>query len=104
MLGMNIKVKNMSEQDILAEFKQIFAEVTDYCLITLQNHVTKMRDSWKTCDKEVLEQKLCEEFIEWRQASRRNRVEDEQHELIDLINMVVMMWKRNQLDHSTETK
>ena len=94
----------MSEEDILAEFKQLFAEVTDLCLLTLQSHISKKRNSWKTCDKEFLEQKVCEEFLEWRQASKRNRVEDEQHELIDLINMVVMMWKRNQLDHSTETK
>ena len=88
----------MVEQDILTEFKHIFAEVTDMCLLTLQSHVAKKRDSWKTCDKEVLEQKLCEEFLEWRQASRRNRVDDEQRELIDLINLTVMMWKRNQLD------
>jgi len=88
----------MNEEDILDEFKQMFAEVTDYYLITLQSHIAKKRNSWKTCDKEFLEQKVCEKFLEWRQASRRKRVEDEQHELIDLINMVVMMWKRNQLD------
>ena len=90
----------MSEEDILAEFKQIFAEVTDYCLHTLQSHVAKKRGSWKTCDKEFLEQKVCEEFLEWRQAARRNKIDDEQRELIDLINLTVMMWKRNRLDNA----
>ena len=90
----------MSEEVLLAEFKQIFAEVTQICLITLECHVTKKLDSWKTCDKEFLEQKVCEEFLEWRQAARRNKIDDEQRELIDLINLTVMMWKRNRLDNA----
>ena len=89
----------MTDEQIFAEFRQMFAEVTEDCLLVLQKHIVK-GDSWKTCDINFLQRKVIEEFEEWR-LDAENRCND-QRELLDLINMCVMLLKRHERDERSK--
>jgi len=54
---------------------------------TLEKHQKKKGDSWKDCDIEFLENKLVEEYNEWKDSK-------DKHELVDIANICMMLYNR----------
>lgn len=57
----------------------------------LLKHDKKKGDSWKTCDIKYLENKLEEEFREWKNTSVPL---NKGVEVIDIANICMMLWHR----------
>ena len=57
----------------------------------LSKHDKEKGDSWKTCDKEFLENKLKEEFREWKNTAVPL---NKGVEVIDIANICMMLWHR----------
>ena len=54
---------------------------------TLSRHQKAKGDSWKWCDIEFLENKLHEEYNEWKESG-------DKHELVDIANICMMLFNR----------
>jgi len=59
----------------------------------MQKHDPVKGDTWKTCPIEFLEEKLEDEFAEYKHGSF---VRDER-ELIDIANIAMMLWYRKKV-------
>jgi len=57
----------------------------------LAKHDEQKGNSWKTCDIKFLENKLIEEFEEWKNQPKRTGKGDE---TVDIANVCMMLWHR----------
>lgn len=58
--------------------------------VVMNIHENQKRDTWKTCEVEFLENKLIEEYKEWRSST----IEPAKKEIIDIANICMMLHHR----------
>lgn len=86
--------RQVSEKDEEQEMtKWVHDDFIEEMKKIMQKHAHK-GNIWKTCDIKYLENKLDEEIMEYLYATEYKTSEEQASELIDVANVVMMLWER----------